>query len=400
PAVATVTPVGLLTLVSAGTVTITASQAGDANYNAAPDVTHTITVSALSSDATLSGLALSAGTLTPAFSPTVVNYTAAVANSVSSLTVTATKNHAGASVSGAGTIPLNTGANTVTVTVTAEDGTTKTYTVTVTRSSTPVYSVSIGTFTGGSVSTDKTYATAGETVTLTVSPAANHVLNAISACRTGTPSTAVALGGTGNTRTFTMPAYGVTVTATFRNPGLEAVTAVQGLINGMTGITVDQATANTAAALKTWLAEQINRLAGMSATGITVTAADITVSGFVPAVAGTSGSPAGTNGSFTFTVSLSGGGGSVTTTAKTAVIAATEMPTGTEEVASTALSARAADGGLKVSGLIPGELLSLYNMQGQTVYKGKAIAGEQHIPLYGHGVYVVVNGNRTAKAAY
>jgi hypothetical protein len=197
-----------------------------------------------------------------------------------------------------------------------------------------------------------------------------------------------------------MPAYGVTVTATFSNPGLEAVTAARTLINGMTGVAVAQSAANTEAALKTWLAGQINSLAGMSATGITVTAANITVSGFVSATAGASGNPAGTNGSFTFTVSLSGGGGSVTTTAKNGVIAATEMPVGTEEVTSTALHAYATDGSLKVSGLIPGESLTLYNMQGQPVYKGKATAGEQVFYPGGHGVYIVVAGNRTVKAVY
>jgi hypothetical protein len=75
----------------------------------------------------------------------------------------------------------------------------------------------------------------------------------------------------------------------------------------------------------------------------------------------------------------------------------TVTPTGTEVVTATALHAYAADGGLQVSGLIPGELLTIYTMQGQLVYKGKAIANEQHVPLYGRGVYIVVNGNRTVK---
>ncbi|MDR3269171.1 MAG: T9SS type A sorting domain-containing protein, partial [Tannerella sp.] len=84
----------------------------------------------------------------------------------------------------------------------------------------------------------------------------------------------------------------------------------------------------------------------------------------------------------------------------TAEITYTVAPTATEEVASTALRAYAADGGLTISGLIPGESLTLYNMQGQLVYKGKATANEQRISLHGHGVYIVVNGNRTVKAAY
>jgi hypothetical protein len=65
-----------------------------------------------------------------------------------------------------------------------------------------------------------------------------------------------------------------------------------------------------------------------------------------------------------------------------------------------ALRASATDGGLLVSGLTPGESLTIYNMQGQLVYKGKAAANEQMLYLNGRGVYVIVAGNRTVKAAY
>jgi uncharacterized repeat protein (TIGR02543 family) len=93
-----------------------------------------------SSDATLSGLSLGAGiSLNPAFNPNVTSYTAAVANSVSSLTVTASANDGGATVSGTGTYPLAVGENTIAIVVTADDGTTaRTYTVIVTRADNPV----------------------------------------------------------------------------------------------------------------------------------------------------------------------------------------------------------------------------------------------------------------------
>jgi len=107
--------------------------------------TYVITVTrAPSTDATLSNLTLSTGALTPVFATGTTSYTQAVANAVTSLTVTPTTTNPGATVtvngtmvtsgSASGTINLNAGPNTVTTIVTAQDGvTTKTYTVTVTR---------------------------------------------------------------------------------------------------------------------------------------------------------------------------------------------------------------------------------------------------------------------------
>jgi len=107
--------------------------------------TYVITVTrAPSPDATLSNLTLSTGTLSPAFASATTSYTASVANTVTSLTLTPATTNAAATVkvngtavtsgSASGAIALNVGPNTVTTVVTAQDGaTTKTYTVTVTR---------------------------------------------------------------------------------------------------------------------------------------------------------------------------------------------------------------------------------------------------------------------------
>jgi hypothetical protein len=90
--------------------------------------------------------------------------------------------------------------------------------------------------------------------------------------------------------------------------------------------TVAQATANTDAAVKTWLASQINALPGMAATGITVAESDITIGSFTAATAGVVGNSGGTNGSFPFTVTLNKGGGTTqTTTSKTGTITATPL---------------------------------------------------------------------------
>ena len=105
--------------------------------------TYTVTVTrAASSDAALSGLTLSPGTLSPVFSSGTFAYTASVGNSVSQVTVTPTVNDSNASVTVDGTtvasgsghdVSLDVGSNVIRVVVTAQDGTTQTYTVTVTR---------------------------------------------------------------------------------------------------------------------------------------------------------------------------------------------------------------------------------------------------------------------------
>jgi len=97
-----------------------------------------------STDATLSGLAISSGTLSPTFAAGTTSYTVSVSNSITSLTVTPTVNASGATVKVAGTTvssgsasasqALSVGTNTLSIVVTAADGsTTQTYTVTATR---------------------------------------------------------------------------------------------------------------------------------------------------------------------------------------------------------------------------------------------------------------------------
>ena len=104
----------------------------------------------VSTDATLSGLSLSDGTLAPAFASDEYSYTASVGSSVSEVTVTPTLSDSNATVeyldasdmalpdAGAAAgrqVSLVVGANTIRVKVTAQDtDTTQTYTVTVTRS--------------------------------------------------------------------------------------------------------------------------------------------------------------------------------------------------------------------------------------------------------------------------
>jgi uncharacterized repeat protein (TIGR02543 family) len=108
--------------------------------------TYVVTVTrSASTDASLSGLTISAGTLTPAFTTLTTAYTVAEANSVSTITLTPAVNQAYATIqvkvgagsyttvnSGVATSPLalSVGANKIVILVTAQDGsTTDTYTV-------------------------------------------------------------------------------------------------------------------------------------------------------------------------------------------------------------------------------------------------------------------------------
>jgi hypothetical protein len=96
-----------------------------------------------SAGATLSGLALSSGSLTPGFASGTSSYSVSVPNATTVLTVTPTASANGSTITVNGVsvpsgtpsnaIALAVGQNTVTVVVTAPDGTAQTYTINVTR---------------------------------------------------------------------------------------------------------------------------------------------------------------------------------------------------------------------------------------------------------------------------
>ncbi|MDB5231500.1 MAG: cytochrome c, 20 heme-binding site, partial [Chitinophagaceae bacterium] len=97
-----------------------------------------------STNADLTNLTTNAGTLSPSFSSSTVNYSSAVPNATSSIILTPTASGPGTTIkvngitvssgSASSAIPLTAGSNTITTVVTAQDGVTiKTYTVTITR---------------------------------------------------------------------------------------------------------------------------------------------------------------------------------------------------------------------------------------------------------------------------
>ena len=118
-------------------ITATDSSTGTGAPFTSGSTSYTLVVNSTNAD--LSALALSSGTLAPGFGAGTLAYTATVPNTSSTVTVTATAADAGATilVNGAAAstpVALNVGSNTVSIEVTAQDGTTKkTYVVTVTR---------------------------------------------------------------------------------------------------------------------------------------------------------------------------------------------------------------------------------------------------------------------------
>lgn len=131
------------------TVTFKATAVGAATFNYStecsyftdtqhsPTLTGSATVNIVDpalTDANLSSLKLSKGSLSPRFAQGTTSYSATVDYATENITVTATANNASATVSGTGTKSLKVGNNTIAVTVTAQDGSTKkTYTINVKR---------------------------------------------------------------------------------------------------------------------------------------------------------------------------------------------------------------------------------------------------------------------------
>lgn len=131
----------------ANTITITVSS------NEKSTSTYTLTVNRASVISTsLNSLSTGFGTLSPAFSPTVSDYTMTLANAVTAITVTPTATDSSATItvngspvssgSTSNSIPMNVGSNIITIVVSSNSGTT-TYNITVTRLNSSVYRIFI-----------------------------------------------------------------------------------------------------------------------------------------------------------------------------------------------------------------------------------------------------------------
>ena len=123
---------------------LSVSVSGDYFYGmeskvSAPPASWSSTVAApLSGNADLSALSCSGGTLSPSFAAGTTRYSVTVPYAVSKLSLQYTAEDKGAKVSVSNTA-LQVGTNTITVTVTAANGTAKRYTITATRQQDPNY---------------------------------------------------------------------------------------------------------------------------------------------------------------------------------------------------------------------------------------------------------------------
>ena len=189
-----------------------------------------------SANADLSSLTLSSGTLSPAFASGTTSYTASVANSVSSITVTPTASDTNASItvngnavaSGAasGSISLNVGSNTITTVVTAQDTTTKTYTVTMTRAASTNANLSNLVLSAGAISPAFSAATTSYTLTVPNSTTSTTVTPTVAdstatvkvngqTVASGTASNSISLNVGSNTITTVVTAQDGTTTKTY-----------------------------------------------------------------------------------------------------------------------------------------------------------------------------------------
>jgi gliding motility-associated-like protein len=181
---------------------------------------------AASSNADLTGLAISSGTLSPVFDAGTLAYSASVPNSSSTITLTpatadatavVTINGATVNSGSAFALALHVGNNTINVTVKAQDGTIKVYTLTVNRALSSDANLSAINMSVGTLNPVFAVATTAYTVTvpsnttsITVTPTVEDATAAIkvngTASNSGNPSAAQALVVGSNTINITVTA--------------------------------------------------------------------------------------------------------------------------------------------------------------------------------------------------
>ncbi|WP_172254500.1 S-layer homology domain-containing protein [Saccharibacillus deserti] len=154
-----------------------------------------------STDASLSGLMISSGTLDPEFAAEKTQYRATVTNDVYRIDVTPTANSdaatitvEGAEIGSGGSVPvdLQVGENTVDVVVTPQSGASRTYQVIVTRQTAPVNPNPDP----GPVTPSPAPVTPTTPVTPTPTPTPTPPANGLEVIVNGQPTTIVATGGT------------------------------------------------------------------------------------------------------------------------------------------------------------------------------------------------------------
>ncbi|GHV47192.1 hypothetical protein FACS1894181_00140 [Bacteroidia bacterium] len=257
----------------------------------------------------------------------------------------------------------------------------------------PTYGITVGSFTGGRVSANRTSAAAGEIVTLTVTPDTGYELSAISVHKTGEVSVSVALSGL----SFTMPGYAVTVLASFSEipppePDPDAV-ALDGFIYTIRNlhVIVPQEEANTESEVAYWLRDSLARL--FQDKGWDISVQKLTVVNFFPATAGTRTDMPGTNGSFSFFAILRKGYVTDRTYNMDGTVTATRytIPTGNES-AETGTSVYFRDHTLYICSPVA-ETVEVYSFSGAKLFQARKEAGEVFFTVPASEKAVIVRGS-------
>lgn len=115
------------------TVAVSLLGGGEAESKASASAAVKVVAHKPSSNATLSSIKLSAGTLSPEFNPNTTNYNVSVKNGVESITVTGAVADGKSTCTGNGTFDLVEGNNEVVLNVKAEDGTKMAYVINIKR---------------------------------------------------------------------------------------------------------------------------------------------------------------------------------------------------------------------------------------------------------------------------
>ncbi|MEY3896593.1 MAG: hypothetical protein RLZZ214_2113 [Verrucomicrobiota bacterium] len=217
--------------------------------------TYTITVTRVpSAVASLAGLTLSSGSLSPVFSTATQVYAASVSNATTSITITPTVTDTAATLkvngvtvasgSASASIPLTVGTNTISTVITAPDGTTtSTYTITVTRVPSAVASLAGLTLSSGSLSPVFSTATqiyaasvSNATTSITITPTVTDTTSMLKVngvtVASGSASASIPLAVGANTINTVITAQDETTTSTYT----VTVTRLPSAIATLTGL--------------------------------------------------------------------------------------------------------------------------------------------------------------------
>jgi hypothetical protein len=270
--------------------------------------------------------------------------------------------------------------------------------VTATAHFAPCYAVHLPSTEGGTVTAEPLPPVAGETVTLRLISENGYATTTADVRLTTAPYTRIELSGTGDTRTFVMPDGAVTVTAAFhKTPDRLAVEAAVARLENVDFV-VAQEMLNTENAVFMWLLDTLNCL--LVDLDISIPTRNVFLYGFSKAVAGTPALPLGRDGGFMAHLSFSRNGNYAEQYVSGSIRATVYRPTGIDVPPTDGLTAYGSKGVLQVTGLVVGEVLSVYDLSGKLVYRRVASREAVRVPLTVRGLYLVRACVRSVKRMY